>query len=258
MANQEETGAEAADSKVPNSGKAQSGARDAGITAVVVVMVLLIRIMAVSGWNWDTAAELADAFNFSDAVPILFGTLFELPVLTSLAAAIILPLACYRLYLVHKWKLHESEVPDWVTVVILVVMLFVLYNTYGMWWPFALSLTWGLAISIFVFKVHKGEILELLDSLSDRTGTLLLIAVLALSVLVQTPWNPREEITLTDGSVIVGHVIETTPGFVKVLNSDKEVRIILTGDVASREGVAIPAGSKNPTKGPAENLEQSR
>lgn len=221
------------------------GARDAGITAVLVVMVLFLRIMAVSGWDWDTAAELSDAFNFEDAVPIFFGTLFELPMLTGIAAAIILPLTCYRLYDIYRTKSGSPVTTDWLIVLILLVVLLVLLNSYGMWWTLALAALIGGAITLFVFVVHKGEVLGMLDAISKRTGTLLVVCVLVLSVVVTTPWNPKEEITLVDGSTIHGHIIEVEPGFVKVLDENRKVKILTSGNIDTRQTVEIPeSGAK--------------
>ncbi|MFZ1381243.1 MAG: hypothetical protein WAS54_00465 [Scrofimicrobium sp.] len=235
------------DSKTENDDahEVSEGARDAGITAVLVVMVLFLRIMAVSGWDWDTAAELADAFNFEDAVPIFFGTLFELPKLTGIAAAIILPLTCYRLYDLYRRRSHSPVTTDWLIVLILAVVMFVLVNSYQMWWTLGLMVFVGAAIAVFVFVVHKGEALDVLDAASARTGTILVVCILVLSVGVTTPWNPKEEITLADGSVIYGHVIEVEPGFVKVLDEDRKVKILTSGEVSQRETVDIPEQGSN-------------
>lgn len=218
--------------------KVSDGAKGAGVTAIVVAMALFIRIMAVSGWDWDTAAELAEAFDFDDAVPIFFGTLFELPHLTGLAAAILLPLSAYRLYTIQHSKDKFAKITDWLIIVILAIILFVLVNSYNMWWPIILLVVFSAAISIFVSFVHRGHVLSLLDKVSRRTGTILVIFLLILSVVVTTPWNTREEIGTTKGP-IHGHVIEVTPGFVKVLTDDREVKVLLTNDITYRKPVEI-------------------
>ena len=214
------------------------GAKGAGITAIVVVMVLFIRIMAVSGWDWDTAAELVEAFDFDDAVPIFFGTLFELPVVTGIVAGIVLPLSVYRLYTIQHSKDRLAKATDWLIILILGIILFVLENSYQMWWPIILAVTLSAAIVIFVSLVHKGDVLVLLDKVSRRTGTILVVFLLILSVVVTTPWNIREEIGLKDG-VVHGHVIEVTPGFVKVLTDDREVLVLLTNDITYRKSIEI-------------------
>ncbi len=214
------------------------GAKGAGITAMVVVMVLFIRIMAVSGWDWDTAAELVEAFDFDDAVPIFFGTLFELPVVTGIVAGLVLPLSVYRLYTIQHSKDRLAKVTDWLIILILGLILFVLENSYQMWWPIILATAFSAVIVIFVSLVHKGDVLMLLDKVSRRTGTILVVFLLILSVVVTTPWNIREEIGLQDG-VVHGHVIEVTPGFVKVLTDDREVLVLLTSDIKYRKSIEI-------------------
>lgn len=218
---------------------ASSGAAGAGLTAMLVAMVLFIRIMAVSGWDWGTAAELADAFDFGDAVPIFFGTLFELPLLTGIAAAVILPLACYRLYLVQRSPDVYSKITDWLIIALLGIVLYVLQRSYGLWWPIALTAVLAAAITVFVILVHRGRMLQLLDTVSRRVGTVFIVVLLVLAVVVTTPWNPREEIGLKD-QVVNGHVIETSPGFLKILTDDREVLVVLTQDVQYRKTVEIP------------------
>lgn len=217
-----------------------SAARSAGLTTTVVVMVLFIRIMAVSGWNWNTAAELADSFDFGDTVPIFLGTLFELPSVTGIAAAIILPLACYRTYLKYQRDDGRGAAADWLLVIMLGIVLFVLGRTYGSWWPSIVAVVWGALLAVYVLRVHKGGTLTFLQSLARRSGLLVGICFLALSILVATPWNPKEEIALIDGTTLVGHVIETQPGFVIVLTEDREVRTLVTDLVISRTTIDIP------------------
>ncbi len=212
--------------------------RASGITALVVVMVLFIRIMAVSNWNWDIAAELAEAFDFDDAVPILFGTLFEMPIVSGAAAGALLPIAFYRLYLIRKKPDEYSKASDWLLILMLAIVLFVLGHTYGLWWPAIGSAIFMVAIVVFVWLVHTGETLKLLDDVTRRIGTVLAVVFLFMAVTVTTPWNPREEIGLKD-EVIVGHIIEVTPGFIKVLTEDRDVAVFLTGDVQYRKAIEI-------------------
>ncbi|MDN5820573.1 MAG: hypothetical protein L0H39_03700, partial [Brachybacterium sp.] len=52
-----------------------------------------------------------------------------------------------------------------------------------------------------------------------------------------TPWIERENIELGSGEVVQGYVLEVESGFVKVLDEDRQVRIIISGDIASRSFV---------------------
>lgn len=66
----------------PNDGEGEAPApggtmgRDVGLSAGAAVLFLLLRVMAVSHWDWSTAFALADVVDFGDAVTIIFGTLF--------------------------------------------------------------------------------------------------------------------------------------------------------------------------------------
>ncbi|QUL79653.1 hypothetical protein [Brevibacterium sp. SMBL_HHYL_HB1] len=63
---------------------------------------------------------------------------------------------------------------------------------------------------------------------------LAIIAALAMSTLIDTPWMLHEQIE-TDQETLDGYVIETPSGFLKVLVDDpREVRILNSSDVVSR------------------------
>ncbi len=220
----------------------------ASVTAVVVVMVLFVRLMAVSGWHWTTAADIADSFDFNDAVPIIFGTLFEMPIITGAAAGVILPLAIYRLRMIHTSEEQRWQLSDWFVIALLAIILFVLVRTYQMWWPLAIAMVLGLVL-VFVARYEKrGTIHNVVSAVARKTGTMVIMVICVLAVFVTTPWNVREEIVTKQGT-IYGHVLETSPGFVKVLTDDREVKILLTGDVVSRETMPITADIDVPEGG---------
>lgn len=218
---------------------ATAGAKGAGLTAAVVVMILFVRIMAVAGWNWETAADIAESFDFDDAVPIIFGTLFEMPMLTGITASVVLPLAVYRLVLIRRSRDRYWELADWLIIVLLALILFVLFNSYGIWWPIVVTGVMAVLLTATLHFIHGGEVHTLLVEASRRVGTLLIAVLVVLSVFVTTPWDVRERIETTSG-VIYGHVLESTPGFLKVLTDDRETRILLTGEVLARTAEPIP------------------
>lgn len=218
-----------------SAGEAATGA---GITAAVVVMFLFLRLLAVSGWNWKVAADIADSFDFDDAIPIVFGTLFELPLATGIASSVILPLAIYRLYLMRVDNDRKWKVSDWFVIILLAVVLYVLWSTYDMWWTVSIAVILTVLLGLFAKYVKKGPFHDTVVALARRTGTMLIVGILVLAVVVSTPWNVKERIVTSHG-VIEGHVLETTPGFVKVLTDDREVVIFLTSDIKSRESMAV-------------------
>ena len=54
-------------------GEAEEVVRATGLTAAVLVLFLLLRLLAVSDWNWDTAAEVLETINVDDSISIMFG-----------------------------------------------------------------------------------------------------------------------------------------------------------------------------------------
>ena len=59
-------------------------------------------------------------------------------------------------------------------------------------------------------------------------------AVLVIAAFIPTPWVPLERITTTSGEV-QGYVLSVDSGYLNVLTEDHEFRILLSGDVTSRE-----------------------
>lgn len=213
--------------------------RELGFTAGAITLFLFIRLLAVSGWEWGTAADIADSFNFDDAVSIALGTLFELPGVTGVIISVILPLAIFRIYWSRDKATIASQFKNVLIIATLGVTLFVLVNSFGMWWPVVASavLTGLLVIADRIWRNGRGH--KLLAALGRHTGLLFLGSIFALALLVDTPWMPREAITTQDG-VVYGHVLEASPGFLKVLTDDREVIILLDANVVKRETVEQP------------------
>lgn len=207
--------------------------KELGLTAGFVALFLFIHVLAVSGWNWDTAADIADSFNFEDSISIVFGTLFELPVVTGLFTAIILPITLFRIYWTRKTAGVDPLLKNLFISGALLATQYVLLRSFEMWWP---SLA---TVIIFLFLVLisriwvQGKAHVFIANLGKHAGILLLVGLGALGLLVDTPWMPREEI-VTEQGVIYGHVLESTPGFLKVLTDEREVHILLDSDVLRR------------------------
>lgn len=223
------------DDEIPRRENRVSNAdKEIGLTAGFVALFLFIHVLAVSGWNWNTAADIADSFNFEDSISIVFGTLFELPVLTGAFAAIILPIALFRLYWTRKTATVSSSMKNLFIVAAIGATEYVLIRSFGMWWPaITTAVIFTLLVIVSLVWVH-GKAHRFIANLGKHTGILLLIGLGTLGLLVDTPWMPREHIETQDG-LIQGHVLEATPGFLKVLTDDREVLIMLDSEIVSRK-----------------------
>lgn len=206
------------------------------LTAGFLALFLFIHVLAVSGWNWGTAADIADSFDFNDSVSIIFGTLFELPVATGVIASILLPIVVFRMLRIRKTAQPSTIVKNLFIIAGLVSTQYVLIRSFEMWWPLIVAgiLFIGLLVANRVWATGSGHVF--MSNLGKHTGTLLVVSLVLLGLLVDTPWMPRESIQ-TKGGEVTGHVLETTPGFLKVLTDEREVLIIIDSDVQSRETI---------------------
>ena len=92
----------------------------------------------------------------------------------------------------------------------------------------------ALVIAARLFWDH-GMVVRIVDALLRRVGVTALVAALALAAIVDTPWVPLERITVED-EVMTGYVLDSQPGFHKVLTErDHELLIVNDDDVTHRE-----------------------
>lgn len=66
-----------------------------------------------------------------------------------------------------------------------------------------------------------------------RVGALTVAGFLALAIVVDTPWMPRERIAVGD-EVIQGYVLTAEAGFIRVLTDERDVAIVNSSEVTSR------------------------
>lgn len=222
-------------SEEPASGTesdATEAARTTGLTAGVAVLFLLLRLLAVSDWNWDTAAEVLETINLDDSISILFGTLFAVPVVAGILTAVLLPLAAVdviRLWAESKWSLGKI-----VFVAVLAVAAGALTRTFGYWWLPLAILAVCIVIGLDEILRRRGRSRDFVLVAVRRVGTASVIAFLILAAIVRTPWTPEERIVAKSGD-LTGYVLDTESGYLKVLESgDRKIRIVLTSNVVSR------------------------
>ncbi|WP_347353001.1 hypothetical protein [Intrasporangium sp.] len=206
--------------------------RTIGVTASASVLFLLLRLLAVAHYDWDTAGAIADTFNFTDLVPIGFGTLLARPDITGYLVALLLPLSLVR----AVWPV--GGVPRFaITTVLLIATLLAvgttLLLTFGTWWPFAgaAGITVLLAIARTAGRLGTGH--EAVRVALRRMWAVAGVAVLAMATFIDTPWSSHETIVTKDGT-LTGHVLSVEPGFLRLLDEDHRIMIIDIADITSR------------------------
>ena len=205
-----------------------------GLSAGLVTMFLLLRLLAVSGWDWAHAGAIADSFDFSDAIPIVLGTLFSAPDFTGALIAVLLPLAAIGML----WPGVRRQRPHLLAAVMLVAALIggavAFAHTYHSWWILIAAAIIGAAVSALYALFTHGRVHRAVQWVLRSVGMLTVLAAFVLAVVADTPWMSREHLELTGDRAIEGYVLDVSPGFVKLITDDRDVDIIPTGDIESR------------------------
>ncbi len=222
------------DEKTGKSGGSSKKILGAGsVTAAVVALFLFVRILAVSHWNWNVASDIADSFNFDDAISILFGTLFEMPIVSGIIISVVLPLAIFRLFWLTRHADRVSNLTDVFVIITLGITLFVLIRSYGMWWPLAIVFAVTGSLIVAALLPESARTRKILSKVGRNAGTLMVASFLLLAVLINTPWIPREQIETDDGK-IYGYVLQENAGFIKVLTDDHDVVFVKVDNIEAR------------------------
>lgn len=205
-----------------------------GTTAAVVVLFLVLRILAVSHWNWSTVAAVADTFDFSDSFAIAFGTIAEQPWITGIFVAVLLPLALMRLVWPLPGHEHQIRISTVLAVVALGVVAFAMTVTYRNPWTLIGAAAFGAVLAPIRMFVHAGVLRRFALGAITQIALVAGIGILVLAAVDDHPWMSEERITTTH-SVLNGWVLDEAPGFVHVLTADRDVIILPTSDVTDRE-----------------------
>lgn len=210
----------------------------AGFAAPATVWALafvLLRIFAVSGYDWDTAFAVSTTLSLSDALTLLVGSLMSGHVLTEVLLVCLLPLLLASLL----WDDGGRRMVVVIPAVVSAVLLVALTVSYGSWWLPVVS-----AAVLAVFAVcHRpprrvpvpAEATRFLVAALARVGAVTAGAVLVIAAFIGTPWVPLEQITTVDG-VIDGYVLSVDSGYLNVLTEDAEFLILISGDIVARTG----------------------
>lgn len=213
------------------------GGEKVGLTVSGAALFLLLRMFAISEWNWHTALDVLGAMDFGNVVPIALGTIVAQPVVTATVVVILLPVAVVELF----WPSEaNSRSVLWLSALIaaLLVVFIASAKTFGDWWlvPVMVALVAVIVAMRLLWRRGTGRqrMLRALRSI----GLVAAAAFLLMAAVVPTPWVPRELITTRAHGVIDGYVLSVEPGFLQVLTaSDREVVTLTTSDVVQRETV---------------------
>ena len=213
------------------------GRRSLVLTSVsAAALFLLLRVLAVAEWNWDTAFAITHTVNFDDAIGIVLGTLMANEAATGVLLILLLPASV----IFAVWPLDGGRrtASAYLLAATMVAASGALISTAHAWWVLAGASTVAVILILARLFWHHGPVHRIVRFASRRIGAIAVLAALLLAAVVRTPWVPLEHIEIGDERV-TGYVMSSEPGFLKILPADdRELLIVADTAVTHREEAA--------------------
>ncbi|MEU4802721.1 hypothetical protein [Actinosynnema sp. NPDC023587] len=200
-----------------------------GLTGAAVLFVLL-RLLAVSSYDWHTTFALLHTLDLEDAPGLFLGTFMADERISTVLLVLSVPLASF-----YAAATTSRAAPLVVTVLVAFLVAYV--RSYHRWWVPVLAVVLALVVSWLAYRRRSNEPGPARFVLKRIRG-IVVVAGLVVAAVVATPWVPLERIE-TKAGTFEGYVAETSPGFLKVLVAeDREFRILRDDEVLSRVELA--------------------
>ena len=218
------------DSEAPGPDKSSpSHSTAAAHVAVWGFVFLILRVFAVSGYDWETAFAVSTTLGLEDGLALLFGSLMGGHLLTSILLACILPL----LIAAYLWGPSGRRPTVMLLTTLGLVILVGLVVSFHSWWlPLAAATVLGLLALTRGLPPHN-RLRDAATATMARVGWVVGLGVLLVAAFVQTPWVPQEQIRTTDGT-IVGYVLSVDSGYLNVLTDERTFLILPSSNILSR------------------------
>lgn len=210
--------------------KTRRTSSDLAPAAAVGFVFLILRIFAVSGYDWNTAFAVSTTLNLSDGLALVFGSLMAGHVLVEILLVGVLPL----LVTTYMFSTGGHRAVILLAATLSTVTLLALTVSFHVWWlPVATGAVF--AALVFIRRLPLKHWLRRMSTVAMAgvgwvTGT----AFLLVAAFVQTPWVPHEIIETTDGT-LNGYVLSVDSGYLNILTDDQEFLILLSSDILSRK-----------------------
>nr|WP_042184526.1 hypothetical protein [Kibdelosporangium sp. MJ126-NF4]CEL16359.1 hypothetical protein [Kibdelosporangium sp. MJ126-NF4]CTQ94283.1 hypothetical protein [Kibdelosporangium sp. MJ126-NF4] len=196
------------------------------------VLFLLLRLFAVTDYDWHTAFAVVHTLDLHDGIAISVGTVMADSVVGGVVLAVLLPLSTARVFRAGEQGARQGE---WLVIVLLIAATVAYTVTNHAWW-LPISSVVLTALLGWLVRVHRtGRLGEAVGFAVRRVGVIAVVALLCAAAVVRTPWVPLEKIDTTKGPVL-GYVMEVSPGYMHVMQAgDRKLHIMLSSDVLARE-----------------------
>ncbi|WP_399921131.1 hypothetical protein [Streptomyces kanamyceticus] len=211
---------------------------------------LLLRLFAVSGYDWHTAFAVLHTLDLDDTIGLVLGTVMADSFASVLFLTLLLPVAVLRLVmearamrearnraLVEGRPAERPDLAGAMLLLIAVVAVVAYVGTFHSWWVLLLMAAVGGLVLGIGYGVRAGG--QLRRAAFWATRHLVALAGLAMllgAATITTPWVPLERIEMRDGKDLRGYVMQAEPGFLKVLTEHgRHFHILTDQDVRSRK-----------------------
>ncbi len=209
-----------------NPGFSAGGAAHAAAWGFVF---LILRIFAVSGYDWETAFAVSTTLSLGDGLSLLFGSLMAGHLLTAALLVFVLPL----LLSAYLWGPRgRRPVVKLLSTIALVTLVALTVSFHSWWLPPATSAVLAAFAMMRRLSVQRRVRHAAMGAMA-RVGWVVEVAVLLIAALVQTPWVPHERIETTHGT-LTGYVLSVDSGYLNILTDSHEFVILISGEVLSR------------------------
>ncbi|MFI0979280.1 hypothetical protein ACH4SP_20045 [Streptomyces sp. NPDC021093] len=225
-------------------------------------LFLLLRLFAVSGYQWHTAFAVLHTIDLDDSIGIVLGTVMADPVVAAVLLAVLLPAFLFRvvggfLLAVRIRRGGATGLPEGVRgsggldiaglvlLAIVVAGVTAYIMSFRAWWlPLVSLLVMAAMFGIGALARRDHGQVGAASRWAGRhvVGLVVGLAVVGLLVsaaVVRTPWMPLERVEVKgERAPLVGYVLEAEPGFLKFMTDEgRDFLILNEGEVESREEI---------------------
>ncbi|MFI5803333.1 hypothetical protein [Streptomyces sp. NPDC051561] len=255
--------------------KESEGAQGRGWSGLTLTtaafLFLLLRLFAVSGYQWHTAFAVLHTLDLEDSIGIVLGTVMADSTVAAVLLAVLLPAFLFRVVggFLLALRLRQDAL-DEVTaekvaaargrtgrepsegapgtgpvdlaglgmLAIVVAGCTAYVSSFHTWWPLVAAVGVTLATGALGYATRRrpdqvGEASRWASRhLMGVVMGAVLVALLVSAAVVRTPWMPLERIELHgQGKALTGYVLEAEPGFLKVM-TEKDRHFVILNDGA--------------------------
>ena len=201
----------------------------------IAALFIVLRMMAVVHYDWHTAFSVADTIDVNDAITMMIGTAMGDEVISATALLVLLPLTY-----VHIIRMRAQKRPyggTLVGLVTLLVFLVALVMTFRAWWLPPVAVLLALGLHFLLRERHRNPGGRAARWMVAQVGAITAGTVLVGAAVMGTPWVGLERIETTQ-ETLYGYVLDTPPGYLKVLTApDRKLRILESATVTGREEI---------------------